>query len=434
MTLRERLWSAGVAALRPLLPAASLLGAKAARSAAGRRNAGPALYAWGREARDPGRRLLWLHGPSAGELLGAAPVIERLRRRRDLQLLVTCTSPSAGPALSELEPDRADYLPLDTFRTCRRVIGAVRPDALLFAKTDLWPALTRAAEDAGVPIGLVNGTVSADSGRLRWPARALLRPSYRRVRAAGAATARDADRLRELGVRPGAVRVTGDAAVDRALDRAEPAAGDGPLRRLEELLPAGAGEPRLLAGSTWPEDHELLLSAAAALESEGGPGVRLVLVPHEPDREAVDALRLRCRERLGRRPRLWSEASGSGRGPLVVDAVGPLARLYAGADLAYVGGGLGDGGLHSVVEPAAAGVPVLFGPRHGRWEAEALLARSAAAEVAPGSVLGLLRALLRDADRRRRMGRAAREFAWGAAGGAEAGAELADELISRGGS
>lgn len=454
MTLRERAWGGAVSAVRPLLPAAGLLGPKAAAASAGRRAAAARLDSWGRSRRPSAPPLLWLHGASAGELLGAAPVVERLRRSRELRLLITHASPSAEAALPDLRPDAAEYLPLDTAAACRRAIRSVVPSALVFARGDLWPNLTRAAAGAGVPMGMVNATVPPDSTRLRPVVRALLRPGYGRLERVGAATGEDARRLRRLGVDGEALEVTGDAAVDRALAGA---GEDGPARRLAELAPEG--RPVLVAGSTWPPDEELLvelqrrLTRGGASDERGGPsgpcgrppGSRapaplLALVPHEPGREARERIGRLCRERLGAEPAVWGR-----EGPpppsrvddvLVVNRTGLLARLYGAAELAWVGGGLGDDSLHSVVEPAAVGVPVLFGPRGSRWEARALVERGAARRIGGGdpaeavpALADQVHELLADRVLRREMGRAARTFVEESSGAAERGAELVAGLL-----
>ncbi len=437
MTLRERAWGLAVGALRPLLPAAALLGPKAVEASAGRRAASASLAAWGRSRSSPSP-LLWLHGASAGELLGAAPVVERLRSERALDLLVTHASPSGREALPELRPDRAEFVPLDTVRDCRRALGAVEPSALVFARGDLWPNLTRVAAGAGVPMGMVNATVRPDSSRLRPVVRALLRPGYGRLRRVGAATHEDASRLRRLGVLGKGMEVTGDAAVDRALAQAGGADSgcDGPAAALSRLAPRD--RPVVVAGSTWPPDEELLVRAQSRLAGDataaGAP--LLVLVPHQPGVGARERIARLCRERLGREPAVW-DAGGTPPASavddlLVVDRTGLLARLYGSADLAWVGGGLGSDGLHSVVEPAAAGIPVLFGPRGERWEARALLERDAARRVPgddPVRAASVLAELLADTDLRTEMGDAARSFAEASAGAAEQGADLVAELL-----
>lgn len=440
----ERLWSLAVAASRPLLPLAGLASAKAARGVAARRTAASSLVEWGREGRDPARPLLWLHGASAGELLGAAPALEALRSRRDLQLLVTHFSPSGEAAVPALSPDVAGALPLDTLGETGRVLDALHPAALAFAKLDVWPALTASAAARGVPMAIVNATVRRDSSRLRWPARDLLHAAYARLGRAGAVSEEDAARLRELGVPPQAITLTGDAAFDRASARIEAARGEGtPARRLRAALPAEL--PVLLGGSTWPADEELLFGAAARLEATGRP-VSLVLAPHEPDRAAVDRVHEASLQHLGRRPVVWSDlaargpgegaapAAGEGRAPrpVLIDSVGLLAGLYAAADLAWVGGGLGSGGLHAVVEPAAAGIPVLFGPRHARREAADLLERGGALEAGPEDAAGVLARLVAEPEERRRVGRAALAYVEEESGAAERTADLLEALLDEG--
>ena len=463
VTLRERVAGAAVAAARPLLPLLGLRSRRLARAVAERKGVAGRLAAWASEGRDPGRPVVWLHGASAGELAGAAPTVERLRERRDVQLVASYFSPSAEDALPLLEPDAAEPLPTDALRPCRRALEAAGPDAVVFAKGDLWPNFTRAAAGLGIPLALVNGTVAPDSSRLRGPARWLLRPAHRRLARAGAASEADARRLRQLGVRQEALAVTGDAAFDQALARARRAREDpdSPAARLRAMV-AGDDVPVLVAGSTWPPDEEALISAAAALAAEGRP-LRLVLAPHEPTDAAVGRIARRCREALGRAPVVWSRAEedgsratrgggpdGGGSGsdresgaagapdpdaapplprPVLVDVIGPLAELYAAADLAWVGGGFGREGLHSVIEPAAAGVPVLFGPVSTRREAEALRAAGGSRAVPEGELAGALRELVDHPERRREMGEAARAAVEAEAGAAEASARLVEGLL-----
>lgn len=466
VTLRERVLGAAVGAAGPLLPALGLVSRELGRAAAERRGVVHRLRAWAAGERDPGRPLVWLHGASAGELVGAVPAVEELRSRRDVQILVSYFSPSAEDVLPGLRPDVAEVLPLDTHRETRRALEAVRPAAVVFAKGDLWPNFTRAAAGLDVPMGLVNGSVREDSSRLGAASRFLLRPAYGRLVRAGAASEEDAGRLRRLGVPPGALRITGDAAFDQALARARRAgeAPDAPAAALRRLAP-GEG-PLLVAGSSWREDERALLSAAAALARSGRP-LRLALVPHRPDGAALRSLREACRRELGMAPTLWSRVAGGGAGasrpagartapsaagsgtgtgardrgetageaavaprPLVVDVTGILAELYPAGDVAWVGGGFGDDGLHSVVEPAAAGVPVLFG-RGGstRREARELEDRGAARGVAADEVAEVLAGLLDRPALRREMGRSARAYVGEGAGAAEASADLVEELL-----
>jgi len=427
----ERLYSLAIGALRPLLPVAGLLPEKLAEAVRGRRQAADRARAWAATAREAERPLLWLHGASAGELAGAAPVLGRLRSERpDLQVAVTCSSPSGRATAAGLAADYHGYVPLDARPECDAVLDALRPDALVFAKLDLWPVLCGAAAERGVPLGLVNATVRPGSSRLRWPVRALMRETYARLEAVGAVSERELGPLRELGVPETAIRVTGDAAFGQARARVAAARGSEP-----RLPPRPPGAVRLIGGSTWPADEEVLIEAAAGIGAE----VELVLVPHEPSEETVERLVALCRDRTGREPRIWSRLPSSDGlphpdpgAPLVVDAVGTLAELYLEADLALVGGAFDATGLHSVIEPAAAGLPVLFGPLHDRWEADDLLDRGAASAIERPVATAAIRALVEDPERRRRMGEAARRYVEEAPDAAVAGCRLIGELVERG--
>jgi 3-deoxy-D-manno-octulosonic-acid transferase len=446
VSLLENLYNVAVNALRPLLPAFGAASPKVSAAVEGRRAAAAEIMRWAERERDPFRPLLWLHGSSAGELAGAIPVVDRVRSEMpELQLLVSYSSPSAESVLEELAADYAGYPPLETMAACREALEGSRPDAMVFAKLDAWPALTRAAAELGVQLGMINATVRPSSSRLRGPGRQLLVPSYGRLDGVGAVSDEEIERLEMLGTRRQAIRVTGDASFERALarvDRARHAASATGTR----LPPAGAGHVRLCAGSTWPEDERVLIEAAAALaaagRNAGEEALDLVLVPHEPDPQAIRRIRDLCLEHLGVEPRLWSELSDPERTasdatdsppPLVVDAVGFLAELYLECDLAWVGGGIGGEGLHSVVEPAAAGLPVLFGPVYDRWEARQMVQRGVALEAEPDDVPDALSALMSDARRRTEMGAEARLYVEGGRGATEASARLVLDLLGKSG-
>src|SRR5690606_8328976 len=110
--------------------------------------------------------------------------------------------------------------PFDTAADMRHALDALRPAALVFSKLDVWPVLVAEAAERGVPLGMISGTLAAGSSRRSGPAARLLGEAYRRLDLVGAIAADDAERLVELGVRPDAVRVTGDTRYDQVWDRA----------------------------------------------------------------------------------------------------------------------------------------------------------------------------------------------------------------------
>ncbi len=400
------------------------------RQLAERAAAADALSAWGRGR--PAGTVVWLHGASAGELLGAAPAVDRLRQKRDLLLVVTHFSPSGRAALDFLSPDYAGFPPLESSGAPARALGAVGPSVLVFAKLDVWPGLVAAARRAGVPAVLVNGVVRPGSRRLRGAFRRSLAGTYRSLDLVGAASDEDAERLRRLGVREAALEVTGDAAFDMALDRADRARAEGWTREREARLPPRPpGGVRLVAGSTWPVDEDALLDALDGLGSapDGRLRWQVLIAPHRPGEPHVRRLIGRSRAR-GHPVVRWSEL-GAGfppHGIVIIDEVGWLAELYTTGDLAYVGGGLAGTGLHNVLEPAAAGIPVIFGPRHDRREARELVEAGGATEAAPGE---MARALsdLQPADRREAAGARARDYVESLRGAAERSAVLIQRAL-----
>lgn len=352
-----RLGYAAVASLARVAAALAPPGrSKVVRSIAARRGIRGRFRRWAATHRDAERPLLWMHAPSVGEGLQARPVLEIARARRpDIQLAYTFFSPSAERFAASLDVDFRDYLPFDTAADARAALDALQPRALVFSKLDVWPTLVRQAHRRGVRLGMISATLARESSRRSGPASALLREAYAMLDAVGAIDDDDAERLVALGVRPAAVEITGDTRYDQVWARAMKADRASPL-----LAAFADARPTLVAGSTWPADEEFLLPAILGAR-ELTPGLRAIVAPHEPDERHLAPIEQWCSEHDVSIARLGTVAASTAD-LVLVDRVGVLGDLYALASVAFVGGGNHAAGLHSVLEPAAFGAPVVFGP------------------------------------------------------------------------
>lgn len=373
------LYRGSVRVASALLPAAAVFSAKLKRGDVARRAALDRLTAWARRERDRSRPLVWFHAPSVGEGLQAEAVLRPIRERHpEWQIAYTHFSPSAESLAGRIGASVSDYLPYDTPVAAERLLAALSPSVLVFSKLDLWPELATRAAAAGIPVALIAATVRPGSGRLRWPARTLLAPGYRALTAVAAVDPADGERLVTLGADRGAIRVLGDPRYDSVAAKVAAVRPDDPLLRF------GDGAPTLVAGSTWQGDEAALLEAFVRVRATH-PTARLILVPHEPTAPHLAALDALAHKVGAPVPVRLSVASG----PvpiLAVDRVGVLAVLYGAGAMTYVGGGFHAAGLHSVLEPAAWGRPVIFGPRWRESRDAGILLEAGAAVALPGNL------------------------------------------------
>ncbi len=407
--------------VRLAAPFAALVNAEARSGLAARRGWRAALKeAAGRLGRDKPR--LWFHCASLGEFEQARPIIAELRRRHGDGLTV-CLSFFSETGLrhgrhAELT-DCVFLLPLDSPTAARRLLEIIKPHLVCFVKFDMWPELAWTAREVGVPVALVSAAVHRRSG----VAHPLLRGFYRAVFHAcsfiGAADELSARFLR--AVYSAGVEVAGDSKFDAVLTRRD-SAGGPPIRF------AHAG-PVLVCGSTHPPDDEGLLPILVKLLSER-EDLAVVLAPHHVDGGRLGGIESFLTDRGFTPERLTAvvERGGVAAGRLVlVDTVGCLFELYSLARVAYVGGGFWDRGLHNVLEPAAFGAALVFGPRIGNSAEAVELAGAGIAERVGdfGQLEHALRRLLKDPTEARSKGAAARRYCEERAG---ASARIADRL------
>jgi 3-deoxy-D-manno-octulosonic-acid transferase len=294
-----------------------------------------------------------------GEGLQALPVIKLLRAQHpEMQLAYTFFSPSAEAFAATVGADFHDYLPFDTASDADRALRALRPAALVFSKLDVWPLLVESASRKGVKLGMLSATMPASSLRHSTIARLVLGDAYTSFAAVGAVSDADAMRLIAAGVPADRVTVTGDTRYDQAWQKAEESSGD----RESLLAPLRGSRFTMVAGSTWPSDEERLLPAWLAVKA-AHRDVRLVIAPHELSQKHLEAIESWSGANNLSTARVGDRAASTAD-IVVVDRYGILGDLYALADIAYVGGGFRSAGLHSLLEPAAYGSPVIIGPRH----------------------------------------------------------------------
>jgi len=326
-----------------------------------------------------GQRVIWVHAVSVGEVRSAAELVNELADRFPRhRVLVTTMTPTGSQQVHELFGDRVvhAYVPYDFPGSVRRFMTRVNPEFAVVAETEFWPNLFKACEDRNVPLFLVNVRLSQESLRryLRIPrtARAMLE----RATLICAQTNSDAQRLKNLGVARPRIEVTGNLKFDAPLS--------GSLLAEAETLRRqwGAGRPVVIAASTHAGEEKKILTAYQVLRQRY-TDLLLVLVPRHPERfKSVARL---CR-RHGACVALRSRHRGvlsSEIEILVGDTMGELQRLYAAADIAFVGGSLVRTGGHNLLEPCAVGVPVIFGPHMFHFEeiSTMVLERGAGSQV-----------------------------------------------------
>jgi len=364
-------------------------------------------YAPGRLVQLKGRPVLWLHAVSVGETHAAVPLIRALKQKFPEHALVLTNVTETGHAVARniAEIDLCLFFPFDISWAVRRVLRQVRPDIVVIVETEIWPNLVRCAQQAAIPLILVNGRISDRSFPRYRKGRFFLRPVLNQFACLCMQTQQDGQRILSLGALPERVAVIGNLKFDMSCDGIGAATPEA--LRVTYGLPAEGLV--WVAGSTHPGEEELVLEAFQEMRKQGVE-LCLVLAPRHPGRaqEVGQLLTSRGFNWIARTALDESAKTLRPGDVLLVDTVGELLKLYAAADVVFVGGSLVPVGGHNVLEAALLKKPVLFGPHMENFrEIARLLTESGGGKQIQASELSPeLSALLGDPEAMQAMGMA----------------------------
>jgi 3-deoxy-D-manno-octulosonic-acid transferase len=362
------------------------------------------------------RPCLWFHAVSVGEVLLLRPLVAEMARRRPNWEVVISTTTTTGLAVARRTfPELITfYAPSDFSWATRRAMGQIRPAVLALVELELWPNLIRSAKRAGAKVAIINARLSARSYRGYRYLRRPLGTTLRRIDVVAAQDDDYARRFVELGVPEERVSVTGSVKYDGL----ESDRNNARTRTLRNELGLSHSDLVFVAGSTMEGEEAAALAAYRAARLQH-PRLRLVLVPRHAERfDSVADWLASSGESVVRRSQLTLRPAQSPvairDSIILIDTIGELAAVWGLADVAFVGGSLHRGrGGQNMMEPAAYGASVLFGPHTSNFRetVEQLLARNAARRVADANELVLrLQEALDDPEAAAARGEAGRSF------------------------
>jgi 3-deoxy-D-manno-octulosonic-acid transferase len=309
-----------------------------------------------------GQPRIWVHAVSVGEVTAAAPIVSSLRDLFPQAFIVLSTSTETGREMAEKIVTSATcyiYYPLDIPCVVRKVIRRVMPDIFVPVETEIWPNFIKVCRDVGIQIVIVNGRISPRSFKRYRITGFFWQKVLDMVDGIGVISEVDSERLQAIGVHPSRIQVMGNAKFDSLAARVDPALKDEMARTLN----VQEGERVFVAGSTHEGEEEIVFRVYRKI-LEKFPGFRLILVPRHIER-GQDVLAIARKRgfsdvitmteiRGGKRP--------SGERVIIIDVIGELFKVYGLATVVFCGGSLVPRGGQNILEAAAWGKVVFYGP------------------------------------------------------------------------
>ena len=341
------------------------------------------------------RGAVWIHAASVGEFEQARPLIERIvesqkSKEKRLKIVVTFFSPSGYEARKNYDlADGVYYLPFATRHKAKKFLDALQPSMAIFVKYEFWPAYLKALKKRGIPTYSISAIFRPTQRFFHWYGRSSLKllKCFTHIYVQDEASRR---LLAEHGIHDSSV--AGDTRFDRVNQIVESQKSKDRCAQ-SQLTPIAqfveGCERVIIAGSTWPEDEVLLAKYIDDLSSViGDLNTKLILVPHELNEEHLHKIFCLFQGRFVRYSAVSAMSDAVSRQNilqraqvLVIDTMGLLSTIYRFGQVAYIGGGFGEG-IHNTIEAAVYGVPVVFGPNYHHFrEAQGLIDAGAARSI-----------------------------------------------------
>jgi 3-deoxy-D-manno-octulosonic-acid transferase len=354
---------------------------------------------------------IWLHAVSVGEATAAAPIVKALRQHLPGACIVVSTSTETGQEMARKIVSGVTsfiYYPLDFPWVVRKMIDRVRPDVFAAVETEIWPNFMRACKERKIRVLLVNGRISPRSFRRYYKTRFFWEKILGLADEIGAISDVDSRRLQSIGVPEKKVHVFGNAKYDSLAARVD--------RSLQEEVSRALAIPPethvFVAGSTHEGEEEIVLNVYREL-LRTHPDFLLIMVPRHIERGAK-VVRIASAAGFPDSIRMTEIRAGRARTTervIVIDVIGELFKAYSLASVVFCGGSLVPKGGQNILEAAAWGKVVFYGPHMDDFSSESdLLERSdSGMPVREGRELleGILR-LMADPDMLRKKGEAGR--------------------------
>ncbi len=360
---------------------------------------------------------IWIHTVSVGEFIAATPLIYRLMAQYpDTPLVITCTTTTGSAQIIKTLADDIQqgrvfhcYLPYDLPASIKRFFKRIKPSIALIMETEIWPNLLNICAQKQLPIWLLNARMSARSARGYARFKRLTEQALQQFTGIAAQDVLDAGRLKELGAREDTLHITGSIKFDLKVAEQDIEQGQNLRQQLN-----WQNKKVLIAASTHQGEDELMLSIYQTLKVSF-PELVMIIVPRHPERfESVFQMLKQTDKALTIARRSTLETSVSDDVDILVgDTMGEMMCYFSCADLVFMGGTMVPVGGHNILEPAALGLAIVYGPHIFNFYAinELFLQYQAASQVPDKSELeAVLRELLHNPQMAEEMAQRARQL------------------------
>jgi 3-deoxy-D-manno-octulosonic-acid transferase len=310
----------------------------------------------------PTDKTIWFHAASFGEYEQGLPVIEKIKKQfPSHKIVLTFFSPSGYEVRkNNTVADVTVYLPLDTQKNAQQFLKLVHPDLVFFIKYEYWPNYLAELKKRNTKTYLISGILRKNQLFFKWYG-GFYREALDTFTFFFVQNETSKKLLQQIGKTN--VAISGDTRFDRVGSILEK---DNSLAFIAQFK---GNTLTVVVGSSWQKDENLVVDFI----NSNTLNVKFIIAPHNIKLEQIEQLK----NSITKKTLLFSEKEGKNSADydvFIIDTIGILTKIYSYADIAYVGGGFGNPGVHNVLEPATFGVPILIGPNYSHFaEAEALV-------------------------------------------------------------